>query len=365
MRAALSKFFVVSIACSVTTSLFAQTRTNLENSDVDSRKTHIVVCSQNLKNYNGEPIKRVAGKEVPAEANPKERALIKRFLRAQCDIIGVQELIGATDDIAQTNLNRLSEILRLSSGRRFIAKIGDVNEQSQRNAFLVAADKADIINTITYRKLLLPKLDDNQKPRQFSRSPLEIQIAVDAKDGRAPKNISLLNFHFKSKSGSKDDPAALQWETYRMEMAEGVRRVLTDRYKNQMMAGDPVVILGDRNAHFDTASAKILEGSLTLQDFKGKGRCRLTKRGTPVCQGNTRSPVSFYSVITNDPQTSKLPGTFVYNSVFSFLDEIAVNPQALSLFRTNQDKEGDYNSGIISDFEEASDHALVWSKMAW
>jgi hypothetical protein len=345
--------------------LSAQSRTNLENISLDSRKTSLVVCSQNLKNYSGEPLKKIAGKLVQAEPNAKEKDLIKRFMKAECDVIGLQELVGSTNEIAAFNLDRLAEILKISTSRRFISKIGDVNENSQRNAFLVAADKAQIINTVTYRRLLLPKLDNNQKPRQFTRSPLEIQISVDGKDGRLDKNISILNLHFKSKSGSKDDPAALQWETYRMEMAEGIRRVLENRFKNQMEAGEPVILLGDRNAHFDTASARILEGSLVIEDFKEKGRCRLTKRGTPICQGNIRQPVKFFSVITNDPETAKLPGTFVYNKVFSFLDDILVNPQAVVLFRENIDKEGNYNSGIINGYQEASDHALVWSKLSW
>ena len=361
-------------AVSFASDVLAQTRFNLENAAVDPRKNKITICSQNLKNYAGLGGDFVAPKrkngggtdEVdPAEASQKEDELIKRFSFVGCDIIAVQELVGATDELAKSAIDRLSGLIRTKTGRRFFSVIGDVNENSQRNAFLLAQDKVELLNTVTYRKVLLPKLDDSQKPRQFSRSPLEIQISAGGKDGGVAKNISLVNIHFKSKSGSKDDPAALQWETQRMEMAEGVRRIMGDRYEHQITSGEPIVVLGDRNANVDAASAKILEGSLTLDDFKNKARCRVTKSGTPLCQIGERRPIQFYSLITNDPQTSKLAGTFVYKKVFSFIDDISVNPSALNFFRTDMDHDGDYDSGIISAGEEASDHAMVYARIRW
>lgn len=363
MRAALFKSLFLSLL--VASAAGAQTRTNLENQTLDSRRNSLIICSQNLKNYLGESPRKPQDPPGPVGPSDKEQALINRFDRAACDVIGVQELGGMSDDIAQRNLQRLATLLYARTQRRFSMKIGDVNENAQRNAFLVADDKAHIVHVVTYRKLFLPKIDPTQKPRLFTRSPLEIQITVDGKDGRMDKNISLLNFHFKSKSGSKDDPAALQWETYRMEMSEGIRRVAEDRFKAQIQAGEPVILLGDRNAHNDTATAKILEGSLTLDDFKAKSRCRLSKRGTPLCQGDTRRPISFMSLLTYDPETSKLPGTFVYNKVFSFLDDILINVSAINFTREDPDAEGNYMSGIINTDVDASDHALVWSKLAW
>ncbi len=346
-------------------SLAAQTRTNLENETLDTRSNTLVICSQNLKNYLGETPRKPQDPPGPVGPSDKELALIERFDQAACDVIGVQELGGMSDDIAQRNLQRLATLLHARNQRQFSMKIGDVNENAQRNAFLVADDKAQIVHVVTYRKLFLPKIDPTQKPRLFTRSPLEIQISVHGKEGRVDKNISLINFHFKSKSGSKDDPAALQWETYRMEMAEGIRRVAEDRFKSQIQAGEPVILLGDRNAHNDTATARILEGSLTLDDFKAKSRCRLSKRGTPLCQTDARRPISFMSLLTYDPETAKLPGTFVYNKVYSFLDDILINVGAINFCREDPNKEGNYMSGIISAHADASDHALIWSKLAW
>ena len=352
----------------ITREISAQTRINLEAMDAvtDTRKDSLTLCTQNLKNYGGEKPIVIKGKSHEAEPSDKEVALAKRFIAAHCDIIAVQELLGATDEKAIAAIERLAGIVSAKTKRSFAYATGDGSDNGQRNAFLVANDKATIINTVTYRKLLLPKVDDNQKPRQFARAPLELQLTVKSGEGdRSPKNISILDFHFKSKSGAQGDPAALQWETYRMEMAEGLRRVFGDRYQRQMASNEPVILLGDRNSHFDTASAKILEGELTLDDFKGKARCRLSKRGSPLCQEGAQKPVTFFSVITNDPQTGSLPGTFVFNKVFSFLDEILVNPSALPMFRTLPDRDGDYDSGIISSFKDASDHALAWARLHW
>ncbi len=349
--------YLLIISLLISNLVTAQSR-NIISSENNQSNVQLVVCSQNLKNYN-------ALANLKAPKNEKESALVKRFSEVGCDVIAVQEIVGSNEQAATDNLLRLAKFLKLSTGREFDVKAGELNDATQRVGFLVAKDRAEISNTATYKKLLLPKLDESQKPRLFVRAPLEIQLSVNGKKDSPNKQVSLVNFHFKSKSNSKDDPAMLQWETYRMEMSEGLRRALAFRFLKQPLNDQILVVLGDRNSHFDTASAKILEGGLSLDNFKGEAICRINKRGAPVCQGGAQKEKEFISVITTDPETSLNPGTYKYNKTYSFLDDILTLQSNLAFFREDLNKEGNYDSGIMYKYPEASDHAMVWTKLRW
>lgn len=342
----------------------AQTRSDVDVSGFgggsgDPRgEPELTVCSQNLKNY--------AGEGFSEDYSPKELALASRFIKARCDVIALQEVVGLKQSDAEKVVKRLATVLRHRSGRVFEGKVGEIVDGSARVGFLVAKDRAEITNSITYRKIFLPKIDDNQKPRQFSRAPLELQLLVKGKGEAPPKTVGVVTFHFKSKSGAQGDPAGLEWETARMEMAEGLRKIVADRYQQSFADGSiPLVVMGDRNSNFDTASARILDGTLSLLDFKGQAKCRLSKRGAPLCQAGVQKAGELFSVLTTDPQSKQLPGTFVYKKVYSWLDDILMSQSSLAFARAASQVEGDYDSGVISDYKEASDHALVWARLNW
>lgn len=353
--------FLLTIFLEFTSFAVSQTRQNLEGLPGSRKDRQLTICSQNLKNYGEQ---RFDPKKI-LPYTPKENALMQRFILTGCDVIAVQEVIGIDEIDAKGSIDRLARFLKFHTGREFKTYLGDVNENLQRVGFLVATDRADVQDEITYRKVTLPKLDENQKPRLFTRAPLELQLSVKSRGDAPEKKIALINFHFKSKTNSKEDPALLQWETYRMEMAEGVRRVALQRYKSLMSQGQVVILLGDRNSDYTSASANILKGGLMINDFRGKGVCRLTKTGTPICQAGVQKQLDFDSVITSDPETSKLKGTFIFKKEVSFLDDILANTEALGLFRSNPDIEGNYDSGIVSEFKDASDHAMVYVRMRW
>jgi len=127
-------------------------------------------------------------------------------------------------------------------------------------------------------------------------------------------------------------------------------------------------MLGDRNDNFDAASAKILEGSLSLDNFRYGGNCRLSKSGLPLCQQDNNFPnktEEFVSVLDN--LRSQIQGTLSYKGKYYWLDEILL-PQNLSFFakqRSNVAKINDFTSGVVADQPEASDHSLVWVKLNW
>jgi predicted extracellular nuclease len=223
-----------------------------------------------------------------------------------------------------------------------------------------------VVNIASYDRVELPKLSPNQKPRLFSRGPLELQIIARARETGTPKAITLVNFHMKSQRGGKDDPAALEWETYRMEMAEGLRRIVERRHKQSFAsAQSSLILLGDRNSNFDVASARIIEGVVTLESFRVDGACRLSKRGVPLCKTATLLPQRLFSVLTTNPRTKSLPGTYLYQGEYSWLDDILVPAESLPLVWRTDVSENDYESGVVYTPDTASDHALVFVRLNW
>jgi len=350
--------------------LAAQTRSSTLLPNLDPRGApDLTICSQNLQNFG---VYRVAKSRSPTltheSLSEKETALIKRFAEVGCDVIAVQELLGSTDQEALAGLNRLAAKLRASSNRIFDTKVGESNDPVLHNGFLVAKDRADILNTVSYSKVELPKTSPEQRPRTFSRGPLELQLSVRPRpdSDSSAKIVTIVNFHFKSKRGIPGDPAELEFETYRMEMAEAVRRVSESRHARSFAAGDTIlVLLGDRNSNFDTASAQILNGTLILESFQGSAPCRLSKRGVPLCKAETARPQRLFSVLTEDPQTAKRFGTYQYKGEYSWLDEILMPSESLRYTWQTSESEGDFDSGVVYEPKDASDHALVYVRLNW
>ena len=230
----------------------------------------------------------------------------------------------------------------------------------------MAKDRAEIVNVVSYDKVELPKLSERQKPRLFSRGPFELQIVAKSRETGAPKTISLVAMHLKSQRGGRDDPAALEWETFRMEMAEALRRIVEERFASTFASGESLLfVLGDRNSNFDSASARILEGVITLKSFQGDNPCRLSKNGVPLCKADTWAPQRLFSVLTSNPKTRNLPGTFKYKDENSWLDDILVPAETLPFTWVTPTNSTDLDSGVLYTPKEASDHALVYVRLNW
>jgi len=347
--------------------LHAQSRSNILDPAADPRgRPELVVCSQNLAEYG---IYRPGGEddeEAQAAYQRKEEALTRRFTGQGCDVIALQEILAKDQEAGTNVLEHLAAVLRRASNRFYDVKSGLSNDSRHRNGFLVARDRAEILDSLSYARVELPKLAKEQKPREFARGPLELQIRVKPFGDSPSKTVTLVTFHFKSKRGSGGDPAEQEWETWRMEMAEALRRVVESRHAQSFASGETLLILiGDRNSNFDTASARILEGVLTLGNFQGEAPCRLSKRGVPLCQAGTSRPQKLFSVLTGDPETHLAPGTFKYKKIYSWLDDILMPAESLRFAWKNFDSSGDYDSGVISDPPAASDHAMVYVKLNW
>jgi hypothetical protein len=329
-------------------------------------KPDLTICSQNLNNFGTQKL-TMARMSIDAEAfAEKEKAIVDRIFKAKCDVIALQEVLSRTEEEGREALGELEKNLALKTGRHFSIEVGSSNDASIRNGFLIAKDRAEVLNTLSYSRVELPKISEKQKPRLFLRSPLEIQITAKSLEEGKPKTITLINFHAKSKSGSAKDPTELEWETYRMEMSEAIRRIIEVRHHESLISGENLlVVLGDRNANFDMASAKIMDGSLRLSDFKADSFCRLSKRGVPICKAGAQSTQFLFSVFTSDPQLKSFPGTFIFEKVYSWLDDILLPADSLPFAWANYEKAGDYDSGVIYEPKAASDHALVYVRLNW
>lgn len=334
----------------------------------DSRgRPDLTICSQNLKLFGTFGVMQRRDAKLTAKTYAsKKRELVERFIAAKCDVIGVQEIVGGNPAETEAAMKELVEELRGQTNRFFEYRIAPPAEGKMTIGFLVAMDRAEILHTLSYSRVELPRIQKKQRPRVFSRTPLEIQLAVKSRDGDVVKNVSVINFHFKSKRGGQDDPTGLEWETYRMEMAEALRRIVEVRHKDAFASGRSILLLlGDRNSNFDVATARILEGSLTLGSFSENGSCRLSKRAVPLCKSGSELPRRLFSVLTTDEGLKSRPGTFEYRGEYSWLDEIAAPAETLPYAWRTPFSEGDYDSGVVYEPKDASDHALVYVRLNW
>ena len=327
----------------------------------------LTVCSQNLKLYGTFSTIKVRNPSyTKAEHAEKIAALVQRFDAASCDVIALQEVMGAKEADAKEALDELAKELRRKTNRLFASRVAPPAEGGMTLGYLIAEDRATILSAISYAKVELPKLTEKQRPRLFLRTPMELQISVASRSNSELKTVSLINFHFKSKRGAAADPTGLEWETYRMEMAEALRRIIDARHKQSFASSDSLLlVLGDRNGNYDVASARILEGSLVLQSFRTDGGCRLSKRGVPICKSGISLPQRLFSVFIRNERVHSLPGTFSFEGEYSWLDDILMPAESLPFAWKSPYKEGQYDSGVIYSPKSASDHALVYVKLNW
>lgn len=327
----------------------------------------VTLCSQNLKLFGTvSTIKANNPKYTAGEHAEKVSALTTRFVKAKCDVIALQEVMGLKEENAKAALQQLVDELRRRTNRVFSIRVTPPAEGGMTMGFLIADDRASILSAFAYEKVELPTIGEKDKPRLFLRTPMELQLSVNSRETGDSKVVSVINFHFKSKRGGAKDPTGLEWETYRMEMAEALRRVIDLRHKQSFASSESILaVMGDRNANFDVASARILEGTLNLSRFRSDGGCRLSKRGLPLCKVDVALPRRLFSVFENNKAVHSLPGTFNYQGEYSWLDDIMMPAESLPYAWRSAFTEGEYDSGVVYEPKNASDHALVYVKLNW
>jgi hypothetical protein len=364
----MSKKIILGIFLFLSSVALAQVRAPLSAINTDPRgEPELVLCSQNLQNYGILPdyLSRNRGTEA-REFYRKQDALATRFATQDCDVIMAQEVLGRDEETSLKALRNLAAAIRLKNNRFYEPVVGPSNDPSIRLGYLIAVDRAEVLNKTSYAKVELPKLTDEGKPRRFSRGPLELQIRVKGKENSNPKTVTLVNFHFKSKYNSQRDPSKTEWETNRMEMAEALRRIVESRHASALQTGETLLVLaGDRNSHWDAASAEILYGRLRLSNFKGTELCKLGGRGVPLCGPGAAGSQTLFSFMLSDPEAKLMPGTHKYKKVYSWLDDILAPAPTLKFARASFDSEGNYDTGVVYEPIRASDHAMSWVRFNW
>ena len=146
----------------------------------DPRGLHeLTVCSQNLKLLGTfATTKQKNIKYTEREHEEKIEDLVQRFLSVKCDVIGVQEVLGVNTAAAEAALQPLVDRLRKVANRTYQIRVSPPAEGGMTVGFLVAEDRAIIGSTLSYARVELPKLVAKQRPRLFSRAPLEVQLLV-------------------------------------------------------------------------------------------------------------------------------------------------------------------------------------------
>ena len=171
----------------------------------------LTVCSQNLKLFGTLGVMQRRDPKVTSKIYAlKKQELVERFIAAKCDVIGVQEIVGGNATETENAMKELVNELRAQTNRFFEYRIAPPAEGKMTIGFLVATDRAEISHTLSYSRVELPRIQKKQRPRVFSRTPLEIQLAVKSREGDVVKNVSVINFHFKSKRGGEGDPTGLE-----------------------------------------------------------------------------------------------------------------------------------------------------------
>ena len=318
---------------------------------LQSKTAELRLCSQNLFRFNDRS-KRVSDEKREQQKN----FLIARFLNVQCDVIAAQEVAGRNREEASATLGELAKSLSQRSGRKFVHYVGDADDRFIRNGFIVARDAGRVLAVKNYGSEYLPRLQQLGPSGHFIRAPIGLQLEVLRREGGAARQFFILNIHAKSKTRDSKDPSGTKFELVRMEMAEGARQIL-QRERQQLPKDAVVAIVGDRNSDVGSASARILEGDLRLEDFRAGGGCRLEQNLEADCRDQeARKPPLLGLFAYRREQDRSHTGSIVFRGREELIDEIAIAPEQLPLVTGPT---GRLAIGFEGQFYKGSDHKLL------
>ncbi len=314
-----------------------------------SNSQKLTICSQNLNNfgYFSNKDRYFGRKEVFLK---QKTSLVKRLLDSKCDIVAVQEVLGNSIFNAKKSLSLLTEEITDKSGRLFDFKIGEVNDRRRFLGFMYAVDKFKYKKDNSYFRTYLPKREKLDPSAGFSRGPFRL----DLEHRQTGKDFTFITFHFKSKSSKSGiDYSGYSWELPRMRMAQGLNNIL-DKLQNELQ-NTQIIVLGDRNSEHFSASAKILQGELNLNEFKSNGGCHLKKSGKFDCK--LKSEAHYESLLE---RSNKKIATYYYKNKPEWIDDIFVPKNSIEKLRGVEFS----SSGVSFKNKNASDHGLLWVSLS-
>lgn len=312
----------------------------------------LTICTQNLHNFGIFRQKKELKKH-----REQRKYLVKRFVDAQCDIIAFQELYGNGEAEPKKNLNYLVEYLKRSSKRNFTGVPGKTNSPMIRNGFIYDENKLHFLKLDNYYRESLPKLNMLGPSRNFLRGP--VGLTVQMKNGGRKEKIKLITFHLKSKSDGWKDPAKLQYETTRMEMAEAIRTIV----ERESKPGEIVVVLGDKNSADNETASQIFKGRHHLDDYRALGRCSVNADLLSVCSPSIKprdqTLISLFAT-ANTEIGQDVYYSYVFRKKKDLIDDVFVGSGQEKYFRNSS---GKLQLGMIYTPKKGSDHNLLWVRM--
>lgn len=258
-------------------------------------RAEFTFCTVNGNNY-GMPadVVRMFDKGELPRLLRRERALVYGIVKARCDAVAVQSIIGRGYSRAKAGLRRLATRVGRASGENYHEFVGGGSEQNVYNGFLVRAGAivGDVVPS-NFHDRVLPRFGDSQE-KKFFRDPLEIEITVHGKDGAADRPLKLVTFDLaRALRGAEDEP-----EAAKMQMAEALRLIVASDQRTIDLENPHILLVaGERTVNRTRASSAVLEGRYRLQDFKEGAKCTLNDDRTFSCS-SPPSPLELFNVTT-------------------------------------------------------------------
>ncbi len=311
------------------------------------------VCTQNLFRLGDRGLESTFYKEQIAY-------LVERIVEARCSVVALQEVAGNNKQSREI-LSRLTELLNSNfSGAKFNFLIGDSNDKYIRNAYIYNSSAVKLLSKKSLYHDSLPRLSFRSAPWSYVRGPLIAEFSLQEVGNQ--KKLVLINYHLKSKSRGYKDKTGLDFELSRVISAAGIREEIDAFMKSQSQ--DYVeILLGDRNADSESATASIFSGILDLDDFRGSQPCEIERSGEASCEMDHYTKASFIEVLAskNLQESTKLY-THQYRGRGSILDEIYVSAEDFSRIESSDNKQ--IKAGVVGEFKKGSDHLLSWVEVS-
>lgn len=235
-------------------------------------KPELRVCSIDLNNFATlADVAHLVRGGNPAALLLKEHTTVNAVLRLGCGVVALQGVAGKNSAAGAEALKRLTKPLSKRSGEAWQAYIAESPQHSGFNAFLVRPSAGKVFGTVTHAAEPFVHL----KGINSVRGIFQLDLRVPGQDGRRPKAVLLINFHFQNAL----KPTHPEPEMMRLQLAEGVRKVAVQALRDEMQF-DPenvplVIVLGERNEPISRPAHVVLSGRARLSAFDPGGGCVL------------------------------------------------------------------------------------------